>query len=46
MFIYLGFIDGLLPKKRLCGRLSRKLKHMKNRKIKNKIGVAVGEKAQ
>lgn len=31
------------PKKRFCGRLNKKLKHMKNRKIKNKIGVAVGE---
>lgn len=41
VFIYLGFIDGLLPpqKKKFCGRLNKKLKSMKNRKIKHKIGV-------
>lgn len=33
VFIDLGFIDGLLPKKRFAGKLNKKLTCTKNRKI-------------
>lgn len=46
MFIYLGFIDEPLPKKRFCGRFYKKRKHMKNGKFKNKIGVRGSDKRE
>ena len=33
MYLLTGFIDGLLPKKRFAGKLNKKLKCTKNRKI-------------